>query len=109
MERVKSHYENLQRNEIDIPEWDIKAYSTALTLAERALIESIPKRINKDGGNAQDDDYSFNVDTLIVKLLGEDGKPLFSVADRRELLHKADARVISRIPCHIFRSPLILS
>lgn len=101
VERAIAHYKDLGSQRLEVPEWGeagkpLVVTWTPLTIRERRAIFR--------PGKPQDDEQ-LAVDTLIQKARDEAGKPLFTLDDRDQLLHSADARVIARIAMAILRGP----
>ncbi len=85
---IEAHFEALKTQHIDVPEWGhdglpVRIYFDPVTVAERIEL------------NRHDDD--FLVMTLIKKAIKTDGSPMFTLADRHMLLHRASSAVVSEI------------
>jgi len=90
--RAIEHFRELERNEIEVPEWGeedapLTVYGSPLTMAER-------RRIQKQNPN---DSYGQTCDIVILKAEDADGKRLFTKADKPYFLNKIDPKVIARI------------
>lgn len=92
LERAKLHFrpQRTTPKKIHVPEWGDGEegifYATALNLKERQIIEKMAK-----------DDIERGVEVVIRKLTDSEGKKVFTLADKAEILRDVDPRVISRI------------
>jgi len=90
LEKAKSHFKELLSAglaEIHVPEWDFTIYCRPLNLRERDRIHKF----------AAKDSLEALVETLIVRSLDGDGKPLFKSVHRTELMREVDPEVIARV------------
>lgn len=97
LERAKAHFESKGLICIEVPEWpDEKGnptimHSEPMTLADQKLIKKF----------AADDEYEFIVRLVIMKCEDRDGKKVFDLSEKPELMHKVDPVIISRIAAQI--------
>lgn len=85
---IKSHFESLDIKQVVVPEWDNTIiYATPFTMAEKKSLWVY----------AKGDTLEFTVRALMLKALDKEGKKLFTVADRKTLLHSASSDVIIRV------------
>lgn len=74
---------------IDVPEWETKVfYKASTTMFEESKIIELTQA-NKT--------TEALVQTLIMRARDEDGKPLFTGADKQKLMRNVDPKVILRI------------
>lgn len=100
LDKAKSHYRDLGRKRIEVPEWGepgspFLVFSSPMTVAEREKLREM--------GNA--DGAEMFVDVLIQKAEDEQGNKCFSPKDRHDLTYKVDARVVSAIALQILAGP----
>jgi esterase/lipase superfamily enzyme len=100
LDRAKAHYAGLGRKEIKVPEWGPEGqpfvvYATPLTVGQRDKI--------RESGNV--DTAAMFVDVLIQKAQTKDGEAAFTPADRHDLTHNVDSRIVSRIALEIMAGP----
>ena len=94
IDRAKSHFENLGTQSIEVPEWkddDGKPtvlYWNPITLSEK-------NKLFKKSDNLTD--VSILADIVIMKSLDKDGKKIFKLDDKMDLLTKVDSDVLSRV------------
>lgn len=93
--RITQHFESLGIRKIEIPEWDAVIYCTPVTVAERTRIFA---------GLKGENDFEVCVRALIEKARDENGKKLFTAADRPALLQKADADVLITVAAKILNN-----
>jgi len=87
LDNAKAHFDKLETKAIEVPEWDTIIYSTPFTMGEKKTLWKF----------AKDDDFEFMVRTLILKALDKDGKKLFDISNKLELMNNASPDVITRI------------
>jgi len=87
LDNAKSHFDKIEVRTIEVPEWDTIIYSTPFTMGEKKSLWKF----------AKDDDFEFMVRTLILKALDKDGKKLFDISDKIDLMNKVSPDVITRI------------
>jgi hypothetical protein len=82
---IKAHFESLRAQTIKVPEWgETEITFDPLTIAER-------DSISKATGN------EFMVEAIILKAKDENGKNLFTRADKLTLMNNAAPATITRI------------
>lgn len=93
LDRAKSHFENQETKQIEVPEWadddgnPTIIFAEPFTLAERKTLSKF----------AKDDDMEFLVRLVIMKSLDESGKKVFDLSDKPALMNKVDPTIITRI------------
>lgn len=81
---------------IEVPEWETTIYyKGSATLKQTEEVVAL-HRENKMAEAL--------VQTLITRSLTEDGKPMFTVADKFDLMNQVDPEVVTRIATHILNS-----
>ncbi len=88
--KAKTHWRDklvAPMESVVVPEWDTTIFFKPTTLAQRNTIF----RYVNDGS------LESLVQTLIIRALDEDGKRLFSNADKKDLMEKVDPDVIVNI------------
>ena len=94
IDRAKSHFESLGVQHIEVPEWKDEAgnpsiiYWNPINLSEKNKLFRKSDNLN---------DVSILADILIMKSLDKDGKKLFKLDDKMDLMTKVDSDVLSRI------------
>ena len=94
LDRAKTHFENIGVQSIEVPEWkdeDGKAsviYWNPINLYEK-------NKLFKKSDNLSD--VSILADIVVMKALDQDGKKLFKLDDKMDLMTKVDSDVLSRI------------
>ena len=88
--KAKTHWRDklvAPMESVVVPEWDTTIFFKPTTLAQRNTIF----RYVNDGS------LESLVQTLIIRALDEDGKRLFSNADKKDLMEKVDPDVIVNV------------
>ena len=81
---------------VDCPEWDTKVYFKAsATLKQTEEIVALHRENKVAEALAQ---------VLISRALHEDGKKMFTTADKSDLMNNVDPEVVTRIATHILNS-----
>lgn len=78
---------------VDVPEWDTKVYftpSATLKQTEEVVKLHQDKKV-----------MEALVTVLIMRALNEEGKPLFKMVDKFELMNSVDPEVVIRVANHI--------
>lgn len=88
IERALKHYEDLGRQQIDVPEWGVTIYWTPLTLEEANKLARGAEARGKPGTAA---------DLIIMKAVDEKGEKLFTIEHKQKLEQKVDRNVLLRI------------
>ena len=94
IDRVKTHFETLQTITIEVPEWKDDQgnpslfYSEPLTLEEKNIIFKKSESLS---------DVSILADIVVMKSLDKDGKKIFKLDDKMDLMTKVDSDVLSRV------------
>tara|TARA_R100001509_G_scaffold101333_1_gene59318 strand:- start:22 stop:363 length:342 start_codon:yes stop_codon:yes gene_type:complete len=94
LDRAKSHFENIGVQSIEVPEWkDDDGNPTILYWNPINLYEK--NKLFKKSDNMTD--VSILADIVVMKSLDKDGKKIFKLEDKMDLLTKVDSDVLSRI------------
>ena len=94
LDRAKSHFENIGVQSIEVPEWkDEDGKPTVLFWSPINLYEK--NKLFKKSDNMTD--VSILADIVVMKSLDKDGKKIFKLEDKMDLLTKVDSDVLSRI------------
>ena len=94
IDRVKSHFETLQTLIIEVPEWkDEDGKPSVIFWNPINLFEK--NKLFKKSENLSD--VSILADIVIMKSLDKDGKKIFKLDDKMDLLTKVDSDVLSRV------------
>lgn len=93
IDKATAHFEDILagglKGPIDVPEWDAKIYyKPSTTMAEEAKIIEL----TQSGKTTE-----ALVMTLIMRARDEDGKPVFTAADKLKLMRGVDPKVILKI------------
>jgi len=94
IDRVKSHFESLGIQSIEISEWKDEdgkptvIYWNPITLSEKNKLFKKSDNLN---------DASLLADIIIMKGLDKNGNKIFTLEDKPALMHKADSDILSRI------------
>lgn len=100
IEQIKAHFSSQAVRTIEVPEWagvdgqPMVIYARPLTLSEKQRLRSLAQT----GGEME-----ILVNTLILKAEDGEGKKLFTVADKHDLMNKADPDVVARVVMQITR------
>ena len=94
LDRAKSHFENIGVQSIEVPEWkDEDGKPTVIFWNPINLFEK--NKLFKKSDNMSD--VSILADIGVMKALDKDGKKIFKLDDKMELMTKVDSDVLSRI------------
>ena len=94
LDRAKSHFENIGVQSIEVPEWkDEDGKPTVIFWNPINLFEK--NKLFKKSDNMSD--VSILADIVVMKALDKDGKKIFKLDDKMELMTKVDSDVLSRI------------
>ena len=94
LDRAKSHFENIGVQSIEVPEWkDEDGKPTVIYWNPIILFEK--NKLFKKSDNMSD--VSILADIVVMKALDKDGKKIFKLDDKMELMTKVDSDVLSRI------------
>ena len=94
LDRAKSHFENIGVQSIEVPEWkDEDGKPTVLFWNPINLYEK--NKLFKKSDNMTD--VSILADIVVMKSLDKDGKKIFKLEDKMDLLTKVDSDILSRI------------
>ena len=94
IDRVKTHFETLQTITIEVPEWkDEDGKPSVIYWNPINLFEK--NKLFKKSENLSD--VSILADIVIMKSLDKDGKKIFKLDDKMDLLTKVDSDVLSRV------------
>lgn len=101
LDKLKSHYQALGVQSIEVPEAadedgkPLVIYWSPLTLAEKKKLTDKATSIT---------DVGLLADVVILKAMDKDGKKLFSLEDKLDIMHKVSSDVIQTIATSIFDS-----
>ena len=94
LDRAKSHFENIGVQSIEVPEWkDDDGNPTILYWNPINLYEK--NKLFKKSDNMTD--VSILADIVVMKSLDKEGKKIFKLEDKMDVLTKVDSDVLSRI------------
>ena len=94
LDRAKTHFENIGVQSIEVPEWkDEDGKPTVIFWNPINLFEK--NKLFKKSDNMSD--VSILADIVVMKALDKDGKKIFKLDDKMELMTKVDSDVLSRI------------
>ena len=94
LDRAKSHFENIGVQSIEVPEWkDEDGKATVIYWNPINLFEK--NKLFKKSDNMTD--VSILADIVVMKSLDKDGKKIFKLEDKMDLLTRVDSDVLSRI------------
>ena len=94
IDSAKSHFESLGVQHMEIEEWKDESgnpsviYWNPITLSEK-------NKLFKKSDNLSD--VSILADIVVMKALDKDGKKIFKLDDKMDLMTKVDSDVLSRI------------
>ena len=94
IERAKSHFESLGVQSIEVPEWKDEDWKPSVIYWNPInLFEK-----NKLFKNSESlSDVSILADIVVMKSLDKDGKKIFKLDDKMDLMTKVDSDVLSRV------------
>jgi len=91
--KAKGHFKSVLaqglQGPIEVPEWDLKVYFKPATTFQQ---ESRIVELTQQGKQVE-----ALVESMIMRALDADGKPLFNKADKTELMREVDPNVIMKI------------
>ena len=90
LEKAKGHFKerlSAGMGTVEVPEWGTTIHFRPLNLKERDRIHQF----------AAKDSLEALVETLIVRALDADGKPIFKSVHRTELMREVDPEIIARV------------
>jgi hypothetical protein len=94
LERAKTHFENIGVQSIEVAEWtDDDGKPTVIYWNPLNLFEK--NKLFKKSDNMND--VSILADIVVMKSLDKDGKKIFKLDDKMDLMTKVDSDVLSRI------------
>ena len=100
IDSAKSHFESLGVQHIEVEEWKDESgnpsviYWNPITLSEKNKLFKKSDNLN---------DVSILADILVMKALDKDGKKIFKLEDKMELMTKVDSDVLSRVATAMVR------
>lgn len=104
IDRVKEQFTRQPVRVIEVPEWadedgkPLLIYVTPLTLSEKQRLQTIGEEHGYIARLAH---------VLVMKARDEQGKALFTIADKHALMHSADTEVIARVVNEIMKTPSV--
>lgn len=104
---ARAHFRADERRSVEVPEWSVAAdadgnpaplvlFWSPITLADKKRLSAR----HQDGGMQE-----MYVHALINKAQTADGKPAFSLEDKRYLMNDVDPAIVERIALQILRAP----
>lgn len=93
IDQVRAHYDRQAVRQIEVPEWGDESGPLIIHFGPINLAEK--QRILR-AGEADGRLFSL-VEALVIKARDAEGKPLFTIADKKFLRERADPDVIARI------------
>ncbi len=87
-----NHFDGKATRKIEVPEWDMTLYTKNLSVNDKKNWTT----------RANGDNHLYVVYALIFGVTDENGEPVFTVADKHDLLHNVDAEIVSRIANEVF-------
>ena len=94
IDRAKSHFESLGVQHIEVPEWKDEAGNTSVIYWNPITLSEKNKLFRKSENLS---DVSILADIVVMKALDKDGKKIFKLEDKMDLMTKVDSDVLSRI------------
>lgn len=96
IDQITAHFSTKEEKIIEVPEWgnedgSLYIYCSPLTLAQKNRLYKM----------AKDDDLGLMVEALIMKARDNEGNPLFSRADKPDLMRSCDPEVLIRVANNI--------
>jgi len=93
IDRARLHFRADERRRVEVPEWGdasgpLVLFYAPITLADKAKLRA---RMNEESLQAM------WAQTLILKAQREDGKPAFTLDDKRALMHSVSPEVVERV------------
>ncbi len=103
IERARLHFRADERRRVEIPEWGeagapLVLFAAPVTLADKRKLHNR----YKDGGLQE-----MFVHVLIDKAQTEDGKPAFTLEDKRALMTSVDPAVVERVAEQLLASATV--
>lgn len=95
LDRAKAHFTSLGRQQMDVAEWGVTVYWTPLTLHQKR------KLISPD----HPPDELLPARVVIEKAQDIGGKPMFSIDDYEDLIHRVDQVVLTRLATAMMSVP----
>lgn len=101
VDRFKEHFSRQPVREIEVPEMldeegkPLVIYASPMTLSEKQRAHTVGE---------QEGYIARLAHILVMKAKDAQGKPIFTIADKRALLHNSDSDVIARIVTEIMRA-----
>ena len=94
LDRAKTHFENIGIQSIDVPEWSDDDGKPAIIYWNPINLYEKNKLFKKSDNM---NDVSILADIVVMKALDKDGKKIFKLEDKMELMTKVDSDVLSRV------------
>lgn len=91
---IAAHWNAMKRQRVEVPEWNTTIYYDPLSVAECDKLA--PLSANEQA-----------VEALILKATDEAGNPIFTKADKMQLLNMASPTVVKRIATAILIADMI--
>lgn len=92
LDRAQEHFESLEGQSIEVPEWGedgepLVVYFDPMTLREKTKLYKM----------AKNDDMALLAYALIFKATTSDGEKMFTIEDKVRIMNKVDPAVVARI------------
>ena len=100
LDRAKTHFENIGIQSIDVPEWSDDDGNPAIIYWNPINLYEKNKLFKKSDNM---NDVSILADIVVMKALDKDGKKIFKLEDKMELMTKVDSDVLSRVATAMVR------
>ena len=100
IDRAKSHFESLGVQHIEVPEWKDEAGNTSVIYWNPINLFEKNKLFKKSDNM---NDVSILADIVVMKSLDKDGKKIFKLDDKMDLMTKVDSDVLSRVATAMVR------
>ena len=100
LDRAKTHFENIGIQSIEVPEWSDDDGKPAIIFWNPINLYEKNKLFKKSDNL---NDVSILADIVVMKALDKDGKKIFKLDDKMELMTKVDSDVLSRVATAMVR------
>jgi hypothetical protein len=103
IDNARAHFSRAGQRRIEVPEWaepgsdqPLVIFSTPVTLADQQKLNNVGEKFGHMEMLAQ---------CVILKATDEQGKKLFTIADKRHLMEAVDRNVVARIVKEMMETP----
>lgn len=101
LERVKAHFNDRETRIVKVPEWG-ESEAAPLEIHPAPLTLKLQQRIQ--AAQAKDGDVGAAVEILICLAKDSDGKSLFSIGNKAELMREADPMTVARVSGQVYEA-----